>query len=99
MQPFGHNTPTLQTGRQWSDSIGRTVLQTVAKKLKPGLVACYDIRPGNGEDPFLFRHFINLSFTYLLIHLLTYLQPQTHTGQLDLTADTEYVANLVNVNI
>jgi len=35
MQPFGHNTPTLQTDgqdRQRSDSIGRTVLQTVAQK-------------------------------------------------------------------
>jgi len=38
IQPFGHNTPTLQTGqtdRQRSDSIGRTVLQTVAQKNKP----------------------------------------------------------------
>ena len=41
VQPFGHNTPTLQSGqdrqdrqdRQRSDSIGRTVLQTVAQKL------------------------------------------------------------------
>ena len=42
VQPFGHNTPTLQTcqtdrtglqpDRQRSDSIGRTVLQTVAQK-------------------------------------------------------------------
>jgi len=34
VQPFGHNTPTLLTGqdRQRSDSIGRTVLQTVAQK-------------------------------------------------------------------
>jgi len=37
IQPFGHNTPTLQTGQrdrtgQRSDSIGRTVLQTVAQK-------------------------------------------------------------------
>ena len=37
VQPFGHNTPTLQTGqdrqteRQWSDSIGRTALKTVAQ--------------------------------------------------------------------
>jgi len=36
IQPFGHNTPTSQTGqtgqdRQWSDSIGRTVLQTVTQ--------------------------------------------------------------------
>jgi len=43
IQPFGHNTATLETGRQTgqdridrtgqrSDSIGRTVLQRVAKK-------------------------------------------------------------------
>jgi len=52
------------------------------KKLKPGLVASYDIWPGNGEGLFLFWHFINLSLTYLLGHLATYLQPRTHTGQL-----------------
>jgi len=36
VQPFGHNTPTLQTGqeRQRSHSIGRIVLQTVAQKVK-----------------------------------------------------------------
>jgi len=37
IQPFGHNTPSLQTDRhtgqtQRSESIGRTVLQTVAQK-------------------------------------------------------------------
>jgi len=35
IQPFGHNTPTSQTdkqGRQWPDSIERTVLETVAQK-------------------------------------------------------------------
>jgi len=65
---------TGQTGRR-SDSIGQTVLQTVAQKLKPGLDASYDIRPGNGEGLFLFRHFINMSLTYLLTYLPTYLQP------------------------
>jgi len=30
------------------------------QKLKPGLVACYNIRPGNGQGLFLFQHFINL---------------------------------------
>jgi len=49
------------------------------KQLKPGLVASYDIRPGNGEGLFLCRCFINLSFTYLLRHLPTY-NPGTHTG-------------------
>ena len=42
-----------------------TVIKNKHKKLKPGLVASYDIRPGNGEDLFLFRLFINLSLTYL----------------------------------
>jgi len=45
------------------------------RKLKPGLVASYDIWLGNGEGLFLFRSFINLSHTYLLRHLPTYLQP------------------------
>jgi len=34
-QPFGHSTPTSQTGqtdRQRSDSIGQSILQTVAQK-------------------------------------------------------------------
>jgi len=46
------------------------------KKLKPGLVASYDIRPGNEEGLFWFWRFIN----YLLRHSPTYLQPWTHTG-------------------
>jgi len=45
------------------------------KKLKPGLVASYDIQPGNGEGLFWFWHFRYLSLTYLLRHLPTYLQP------------------------
>jgi len=39
IQPFGYNTPTSQTDRQWdrqtgqrTDSIGRTILQTVTQK-------------------------------------------------------------------
>jgi len=51
------------------------------KKLKPGLVASYDIRPGNREGLFLFQPFINLSLTCLLRHLPTY-SPRTHTGLL-----------------
>ena len=84
VKPFGHNTPTSQTDRQRSDSIGRTVLQTVAQKLKPGLLASYDIRPGNGEGLVLFRRFINLSLTYLETYPLTY-SPGTHMGQVVLT--------------
>ena len=50
-------------------------MQTKHRKLKPGLVASYDIRPGNGNGKGLlwFRSFINLSLTYLtytLTHLL-----------------------------
>jgi len=38
------------------------------------MVASYDMWPGNKEGLFWFRHFINLSLTYLLRHLPTYLQ-------------------------
>ena len=40
-----------------------TTTQNTHKKLKPGLVASYDMRPGNGEGLFWFQHFINLSVT------------------------------------
>jgi len=43
------------------------------QNLKPGSVASYDIRPGNGEGLFWFWRFINLSLPYLLRHLPTYL--------------------------
>jgi len=46
------------------------------KKLKPGLVASYDIWPGNAQGLFWFRRFINLSLAYLLRHLPTYFQPR-----------------------
>jgi len=49
------------------------------KKLKPGLVASYDIWPGNGECLFWFWCFINLWLTYLDTYPLTY-SPGTHTG-------------------
>jgi len=58
-----------------------TTTQNKHKKLKPGLVASYDIRPGNGEGLFWFRTFgVHKFVTYSLKHLPTYLQPQTHTG-------------------
>ena len=50
-----------------------TATQNKLKKLKPGLVASYDIRPGNGEG--LFCHLL----TYLDTYPLTY-SPGTHTG-------------------
>ena len=49
------------------------------KKLKPDLVASYDIWPGNRDGLFWFLRFINLSLTYLHRHLPTY-SPVTHTG-------------------
>jgi len=52
-----------------------TTAQNKHKKLQPGLVTSYDIRPGNGERLFWFWRCINLSLTYLLRHLPTYLQP------------------------
>ena len=54
-----------------------TTTQNKHKTLKPGLVASYNIRPGNREGLFWFWRFINLSLTYLLRHLPTYLQPWT----------------------
>jgi len=45
------------------------------KKLKPGIVASYDIHPGNGEGLFLFWCFINLPLTYLDTYPLTALDP------------------------
>jgi len=52
-------------------------------KLKPGLVASYDIRPENRDSLFWFWRFINLSLTYLLLrHLPTYLEPgDPHTAE------------------
>jgi len=59
-----------------------TPTQSKHKKLMPGLVASYDIWPGNREGLFLFRHFINLSVTHLLRHLSLPYSPGTHTGPL-----------------
>jgi len=50
--------------------------QNKHKKLKPRLVASYDIQPGNGWGLFLFWHIINLSLTYSLTY-----SPGNHTGQ------------------
>jgi len=62
--------------RSTHSPIKRNVLQhKINTKLKPGVVASYDIWPGNGVGLFWFWHFIILSLTYLD----TYLQPRTHT--------------------
>ena len=63
--------------------IKRNVLQHKIKKtINPGLVASYDIRPGNIEGLFWFWRFINLLLTYLLGHLLTY-SPGMHTRRIN----------------
>jgi len=49
------------------------------KKLKPGLVASYDIQPGNGEGRFWFRCFINLSLGWLVGWGLTALLTQNRS--------------------
>jgi len=50
-----------------------TATQNKHTKLKPGLVASYEIQPGNGVDLFWFQRLMNLSLTYLLTAL-------DHTG-------------------
>jgi len=52
------------------EHIHQYVLQHKINK-KPGLVASYDIRPGNGHGLFCFQWFIKLSLTYLLRQLPT----------------------------
>jgi len=55
-----------------------TTTQNKQTNLKPGLVASYNIQPGNGEGLFWCWHFIGCHLlTHLDTHLLT---PQTHTG-------------------
>jgi len=48
-----------------------TLTENLKLQLSPGLVASYNIQPGNGVGPFWDKH------TH--VYLLTYL-PQTHTG-------------------
>ena len=72
---------TNVTDRQTENGAIAPVLQTIAQKLKSGLVASYDTQPGNGEGLCWFRHFINLSLTHLLRHLPTYLSPGPTRGR------------------
>jgi len=51
--------------------------KSTTQKLEPGLVTSYDIRPGNGEGLFCFRHFKFV--TYLVRHPLIS-SPRTHMG-------------------
>jgi len=84
VQPFGHNTPTLQTGqdrqdRQRSDSIGRTVLQTVARKLCAGkmctALTSNDISKQERNtarvytDKFLWSYIMCKQFYWLIFHI------------------------------
>jgi len=55
-----------QQKHTFTDQKKCTATQNKHKKLKPALVASYDIRPGNGEGLFWFWRFINLSLTNLL---------------------------------
>ena len=58
-----------------------TTTQNKHKKLKPGLVASYDIRPGNGLGLFWFWRFINLSLTCIDTYPLTATGPtRGHTN-------------------
>ena len=68
-----------------------TTIQNKHKKLKPGLVAFYNIRPGNGEGLFWFWQFINLSLTYLDTYPLTN-SPRIHTGHLNTRKNTLAIA-------
>jgi len=63
----------LKHNKSTHSPIKRNILQYKinTKKLKPGLVASYNIPPGNGEGLFWFRHFINMSLTYLDTYPLT----------------------------
>ena len=82
-QPISWLSTEKLKQKQWSKHASITKYNTTKqtqKKLKPGLVASYDLRPGNGEGLFWFRCFINLSLTYLLRHLSTYLQPRNPHG-------------------
>jgi len=69
-----------------------TTTQNKHTKTKAGLVNSYDNRPGIGEGLFWFRRFINLSLTYLLKHLPTYLQP--HGEKAKQSTDRQQVPNI-----
>jgi len=56
-----------------------TTTQNKHRKIKRGLVASYDIRPGNRQGLLWFWCFMNLSLTYCDTYPLTY-SPGIHTG-------------------
>jgi len=63
-----------------------TTTQNIHQKLKPGLVASYNIRPGNGQGLFWFWHFINLSLSYLANR---HLAPEPHRAYLATAGSSE----------
>jgi len=73
-----------------------TATQNKHEKLIPGLVASCDIWTGNAEGLFWFQCFINLSLTYLLRHLPTYLQPRNPCSAADMLVQQNQ--NLLPVN-
>jgi len=87
------NPNTTKTHIHQSNQKKCTTTQNKHRKLKPGLVASYDVQPGNGEGLFCCWRFINLSLTYLDTYPLTY-SPGTHMGQLqhDSSGDLGYQA-------
>jgi len=62
------NLPVTQQKHAFTNQKKCTTTQN-KQKIKPGLVASYDIRLGNGLGLFWFRSFINLLLTYLLTYL------------------------------
>jgi len=72
---YGKKQNLTQQKHTFTNQKKCTTTENKHKKLKPGLAASYDIWPGNEVGLFWFWRFINLSLTYYLGHLLTYLQP------------------------
>ena len=68
-----------QEKHTFTKPIKRNVRYYNTKKLKPGLVACYDIQPGKRTGLILVLA-IHKSVTHLLRHLPTYLQPRDPYG-------------------
>jgi len=56
-----------------------TLTKNLKLQLSPGLVAPYDIQPGNGVGLFWDKHTHTHTHAHTHVYLLTYL-PRTHTG-------------------
>jgi len=62
---FAKKLKQTQQSKHASITKCTTTENELPEKLKPGLVASYDLWPRNGEGLFWFQRFINLSLTYL----------------------------------